>query len=614
MSAMGSDLKQWLTRQKEELGEPETRLSPYHDSEADFAPQSASPALSRPSVPPPDYKEDRYLWHEDGKEDYPQMDLQPQMPKVTKEFARELSLKLLAVAIEEEEKEEIEKAAGFWDERNPKQMNVTGTSPCSYCGSENTEFFPFDGVYSDRIMCHNCNKFKRVKLENDQHIKRYDALRRNEAGFWDEPNPKQMGLGGRNKYDPCPQCGSPDHTVDAFEQAYNMGEVRADGAPRRMCEKCGWEGNSNFDLENVKEAGFWDKKNDDQGEMLDDNRSCPQCGADSRRWDYMETFQSDPFGPITWDCKLCDWKGLTEELAWNYEITPVLKQSGFWDKPNRLQTGFEECNGVKCPNMVLRPESVEDEWCQECQDFMKANPNYRSNPYRFEVDDWLSKQAGFWDEENPSQKQIATQSLCPDCTSAIHYQGNNVFVCDKECGWSGDAWSNELPEQFVEGKDPKRVDRWGVDLDAVDELQVLLDAAAAEENQREAGFWDEPNEDQNSLIEQQWQGDDSKYLWAETKCPACKSVAIMRRDDTAFGRDPYCTNKDCQWWNGVGIEDSLKIIRDEGNWKPTPKVGTDEKPESDYEKAKRHWYDGVWAEVEPTEGDGRNDDAITEVD
>lgn len=178
-----SDLKQWLDSQSESLRAPETALSPYHDTEDDFMPKTPSAASQRPAVLSPNYKEDRYLWHEDGKDDYPQMDLakqayrggpaeptrydrviqsleqegpatreelaarlgiedpswdmlsysiggakaqgyvyekdgvlyhhkysaDPQMPKVTKEFARDLSLKLLAVAMEEEAKEEQQK-------------------------------------------------------------------------------------------------------------------------------------------------------------------------------------------------------------------------------------------------------------------------------------------------------------------------------------------------------------------------------------------------------------------------------------------------------------------------------------------------------------------------
>jgi hypothetical protein len=75
MDRVSSDLKQWLDSQAEALGEPETALSPYHDAEDDFSPKTPSAASQRPAVLSPNYKEDRYLWHEDGKDDYPQMDL-----------------------------------------------------------------------------------------------------------------------------------------------------------------------------------------------------------------------------------------------------------------------------------------------------------------------------------------------------------------------------------------------------------------------------------------------------------------------------------------------------------------------------------------------------------
>lgn len=71
---LSSDLKQWLDSEAEAMGEPETALSPYHDTVDDFSPKSLSDAPSRPSVDSPSYKEEHYLWHEDGKDDYPQMD------------------------------------------------------------------------------------------------------------------------------------------------------------------------------------------------------------------------------------------------------------------------------------------------------------------------------------------------------------------------------------------------------------------------------------------------------------------------------------------------------------------------------------------------------------
>jgi hypothetical protein len=208
-----SDLKQWLNSQAEAMGEPETALSPYHDTEDDFSVKTPSAASQRPSVLSPKYKEEKYLWHEDGKDEYPQMDLAKQayrsglpagptrqeqvvqslqqdgpatreelaarigiddptwkmlsyaigagkrsgevyeengmlypgvkrmwegnmdpnqMPKVTKEFAKDLSLKLLAFALDEEDKEEQKQSAWsmddrpIFDRRQPFLMNQEG--------------------------------------------------------------------------------------------------------------------------------------------------------------------------------------------------------------------------------------------------------------------------------------------------------------------------------------------------------------------------------------------------------------------------------------------------------------------------------------------------------
>jgi hypothetical protein len=64
-----SDLKQWLDSQRVKS---EKALSPHHNGEEDFMPESLA---NEPFVPSPKFKQERYLWHEDGKDEHPEMNL-----------------------------------------------------------------------------------------------------------------------------------------------------------------------------------------------------------------------------------------------------------------------------------------------------------------------------------------------------------------------------------------------------------------------------------------------------------------------------------------------------------------------------------------------------------
>jgi hypothetical protein len=65
-----SDLKQWLDSQRVKSENP---LSPHHTVEDDFTFNNGS--HNTPFVPSPKFKEDRYLWYEDGKNEHPEMNL-----------------------------------------------------------------------------------------------------------------------------------------------------------------------------------------------------------------------------------------------------------------------------------------------------------------------------------------------------------------------------------------------------------------------------------------------------------------------------------------------------------------------------------------------------------
>lgn len=65
-----SDLKQWLDSQRVKSDQA---LSPHHSDEKDFVPKPMANGSS--FVPSPKFKEERYLWHEDGKNEHPEMNL-----------------------------------------------------------------------------------------------------------------------------------------------------------------------------------------------------------------------------------------------------------------------------------------------------------------------------------------------------------------------------------------------------------------------------------------------------------------------------------------------------------------------------------------------------------
>jgi hypothetical protein len=131
------------------------------------------------------------------------------------------------------------------------------------------------------------------------------------------------------------------------------------------------------------------------------------------------------------------------------------------------------------------------------------------------------KQAGFWDEPNPNQKDIATQILCPDCESTVHYHGNNEWVCDNECGWAGDITRMDanLPERFIEGKDPQRIPT-GEEM-----LNALMN--------REGGFWDEPNPAQEKI--------------ESRTCPNCGSLDNAHVPESDM-RHPSWLCSNCDQW------------------------------------------------------------------
>lgn len=65
-----SDLKQWLDSQTVQY---DSYLSPHHSIEEDFIPTRS--VNDRPFVPSPKFKQEQYLWFEDGKEELPEMNL-----------------------------------------------------------------------------------------------------------------------------------------------------------------------------------------------------------------------------------------------------------------------------------------------------------------------------------------------------------------------------------------------------------------------------------------------------------------------------------------------------------------------------------------------------------
>jgi ribosomal protein L37AE/L43A len=238
-----------------------------------------------------------------------------------------------------------------------------------------------------------------------------------------------------------------------------------------------------YDQALEKTSGFWDEPNPRQ-ETLDICPHCNSANAVSRISGGMEVLLCPDCKTVTfpdgsyWDVR----RGESDRtlVEWALEEEGLLKEAGFWDPPNLEQIKLEEqwyeqryrqdppcpdCGGkwAQLPDLSYFDLGIECCQCGEYgvqvarEDRQDAIDDMRSmvevsdyvDLYRFPEEQWADfmasmrgqRTAGFWDENDPKQLDIA---FCPQCNSTntarfdmhgspFNQEGNRNVLCF-DCG------------------------------------------------------------------------------------------------------------------------------------------------------------------------------------